>query len=750
LENPPLVVVSDMERIEVRTNFTNAKTALRVVTLDDLERAPGEALDVLHGVMHDPEELHPGKTPERVTEEAAERFAAIAASMGEREDDPGAVAHFLNRVLFCLFAENVGLLPKGMLKGMIESRQSDPRQFARGLAQLFQLMSERSEDRYFGNVFVRWFNGGLFDGGEALAFTRDELQVLHEVALLDWSQMEPSILGTLFERALNPDMRGQLGAHYTDQAKILLVVEPVVLTPLRREFAAMRARVEELMAGRRRAPLTQDQRRRARLPAWERRAEAEWRAFLERLRAVHVLDPACGSGNFLYVALRLLKDLEHEVIEWGGQQLGVTGEFSRMGPENVLGIEVDPYAKELAGVSIWIGQFQWMLKHGIVFPEHPVLEPLDNVELRDAILRYDSGGNPIRSEWLNAEFIVGNPPFLGNKRLRRVLGDEYVDHLFGAWDGRVSREADLVTYWHEKAREMIAQRRARRAGLLATNRIRGSAGRQTMNRIKETGDIFMAWSDEPWVVEGAAVHVSIVGQDDGSEEERWLDGKPVDAINSNLSTGVDVAQAGSLAENHGACFMGDTKVGAFDIRGEVARQMLALPSNVNGRSNSDVVVPWVNGADITGRPRGMFIIDFGTEMTEVEAADYEAPFAHVDEYVRPQRENVREARTRARWWLHQRPRPEMRAALAARPRFIATPRVAKHRLFVWLEPPTLADSRLIVTAREDDYTFGVLHSRAHEWWSLRAGSSHVDRPFYTPTTTFETFPFPWPLDTPEA
>ena len=234
-----------------------------------------------------------------------------------------------------------------------------------------------------------------------------------------------------------------MGAHYTDQAKILRVVEPVVLMPLRREFAAMRARVEELMAGRRRAPLTRHERRRARLPAWERRAEAEWRAFLDRLRAVHVLDPACGSGNFLHVALRLLKDLEYEVIEWGGQQLRVTGEFSRMGPENVLGIEKNPYAKELAGVSIWIGQFQWMLGHGIVFPENPVLEPLDNIECRDAILRHDSEGNPIRAEWLNAEFIVGNPPFLGTKRMRAALGDEYVDQLYAAWDERVPREADL-------------------------------------------------------------------------------------------------------------------------------------------------------------------------------------------------------------------------------------------------------------------------------------------------------------------
>ena len=391
-----------------------------------------------------------------------------------------------------------------------------------------------------------------------------------------------------------------------------------------------------------------------------------------------------------------------------------------------------------------------MIEHGYGFPKDPVLQPLDSIECRDAILRHDSKGNPIRAEWLNTEFIVGNPPFLGTKRMRAALGDQYVDQLFTAWDGRVSRSADLATYWHEKAREMIAQRRTKRVGLLATNSIRGGANRTTLDHVKESGDLFMAWSDEPWVVEGAAVRVSIVGQDDGSEAERTLDGEPVGAINSNLTTGVDLTKASVLKENQGVSFMGDTPVGRFDIPGAFAREMLLLPSNVNGRVNDDVVLPWMNGLDITRRPRDMFIIDFGTGMSEAEAADYEAPFAHVAEHVRPQREKVREARTRERWWLHQRPRPQMRAALAPLPRFIATPTLSKHRLFVWLSAPTLPDHQLIAIARDDDYAFGVLHSTAHEWWSLRMGTSLEDRPRYTPTTTFETFPFPWPLDTPEA
>ena len=750
LENPPLLVVSDMDRIEVHTNFTNTRPSVRTLTLDDLATAPAEALRILRAVLLEPEALRPAQSPEEVTREAASRFAEIARSMGERGEAPGRVAHFLNRVLFCLFAEDVGLLPRRLVTGLIESRRADPEEFGRGLRELFWRMSSREAGRWFGNERVSWFNGGLFDGPETLAVTRDELAALHAVALLDWSQVEPSILGTLFERGLDPDKRGQLGAHYTDRAKILQVVEPVVLTPLRRELAAMQARVEALMAGRAPSPLTREGRRRERLPAWEAEAEAAWRAFLDRLRAVRVLDPACGSGNFLYVTLRLLKDLEFEAIRWGGERLGVTGEFPRVGPANVMGIEINPYAKELAGVSIWVGVFQWMIEHGYGFPSEPVLEPLDSIALRDAILARDASGAPIPAEWPEAEFIVGNPPFLGTKMVRASLGDEYIDDLFAAWDGVVSRESDLACYWHEQARRRIAAGATQRAGLLATNSIRGGANRRTLDRVKESGDLFMAWSDEPWVVEGAAVRVSIVGQDDGSETERRLDDAPVSAINSNLTTGVDLTKASVLKENQRVSFMADTKGGAFDIPGDLARGMLRQPTNVNGRPNSDVVVPWANGLDITRRPRGMFIVDFGTNMTEAKAADYEAPFAHIEQHVQPVRAENRRKAYRERWWVHVEPRPAMRVALAPLSRFIATPALAKHRLFVWLSAPTLPDHALIVVRRDDDYTFGVLHSRAHEWWALRMGTSLEDRPRYTPTTTFETFPFPWPLDTPAS
>ncbi|HZM58078.1 MAG TPA: type IIL restriction-modification enzyme MmeI, partial [Acidimicrobiales bacterium] len=286
--------------------------------------------------------------------------------------------------------------------------------------------------------------------------------------------------------------------------------------------------------------------------------------------------------------------------------------------------------------------------------------------------------------------------------------------------------------------------RTGRVGLLATQGIRGGANRTVLERIKETGDIFLAWSDEPWVVEGAAVHVSFVCYDNGSEETRQLDGRPVAAINANLTAGVDLTRVGRLEENRGIAFMGDTKGGPFDIAAETAYALLTS-HNPDGRSNADVVRPWVNGLDLTRRPRGMWIVDFGTDMSEAEAALYEAPFEYVKAQVWPVRAKNRRAAYAEKWWLHVRARSGMRKELDGLDRFIATPCVSKHRLFVWLTKETLPDHALIVFARDDDYFFGVLHSSVHEVWARGLGTQlrEVESGFrYTPTTTFETFPFP--------
>jgi type II restriction/modification system DNA methylase subunit YeeA len=444
--------------------------------------------------------------------------------------------------------------------------------------------------------------------------------------------------------------------------------------------------------------------------------------------------------------LQALKDLEREAIVWASTELGLTQELPRIGPQVVHGLEVNVYAAELARVVIWIGELQWMLQNGFAYLQNPILRPLQTIEVRDAVLDLSEPEEPREPDWPPADAIISNPPFIGGKLLRTNLGGAYVDKLFAVYDGRVTREADFVVYWFEKARAMIATGGVGRAGLLATQSIRGGANRKVLQRIKDSGDIFMAWSDEPWVIDGAAVHVSIVGFDDGTETERRLDGRHVTSINANLTSGGDLTRARRLAENLGIAFMGDTKGGAFDLPEEQARKLLAK-RNPDGRSNADVVRPWVSGVDLTGRPRNMWIVDFGVDMPENDAALYEAPFEYVLEHVKPFRQTVRRQSYRERWWLHMEPRTAMRQALQPLPRYLATTRVSKHRLFIWLAHETLADSATIVFASGEDYFFGILQSRVHDLWARGQGTQlrEVESGFrYTPTTCLETFPFPQP------
>lgn len=733
LQNPPLLVVCDLARFEVHTNFTGTAKRVHTFTLDDLAKSPQEPLRVLRAVMGDPSALKPSLTRNQLTEEAAHKFAGLAQGLRDRKHDPQRVAHFLNKLLFCMFAEDVGLLPKGLVGRLCDSAGRAPEDFADALRTLFGRMAK--DGGLFGVDRIEWFNGGLFDGDDVLPFTREEILVVREVAQLDWSEVEPAIFGTLFERFLDPENRTALGAHYTDRVSIERVVGPVVMEPLRGEFEALRSAIRDLRLSEKKGGA---------LTKGRNQAERLVTAFLDRLASVRVLDPACGSGNFLYVALQHLKELEHEARLWASTELGVPMRLPQVGPEAVRGIELNIYAAELARVTIWIGEIQWMIGHGLGNRNNPILQPLENIECRDALLDRQDSAHPAEAKWPEAEFIIGNPPFLGGKLMRRNLGEGYVDALFSVFDGRVPREADFVTYWFEKSREAIAEKRTKRAGLLGTQGIRGGASRQVLERIQGTGGIFMAWSDEEWVLDGAAVHVSIVGFDGGSEKRRMLDGVEVPAINANLRSGADVTRARRLKENLDTAFMGDTKGGAFDIPEELAKQMLAAP-NPHGRPNAEVVRPWVNSLDITRRPRRMWIVDFGTEMVERDAVLYEAPWAYVEGCVRGARAASRT--TIESWWLHERPRGDMRRRLARLPRYLVTPTLAKHRLFAWLDSSTLPDHQLIVIARDDDLAMGVLHSRVHEAWARGQGTQlrEVESGFrYTPTTTFETFPFPRP------
>ena len=736
LENPPLLIVSDMVRFRIRTNWTNSVSRTHEFELEDL--ADASTRDRLKWAFSDPGRLRPGETRQSLTERVAASFASVAQALRERGHDPQAVAHFVNRLVFCMFADDVGLLPDHMFTRMLRHARPAPERFTELAGDLFEVMATGGR---VGFETVAWFNGGLFDDSTVLPLEKSDIETVLAASDLDWSEIDPSILGTLFERGLDPGKRAQLGAHYTDRDKIMLLVEPVVIRPLlvdwEAEKTAIAAELERAEAAKSSAART------------KRRNEAErrLRAFLERLRRFTVLDPACGSGNFLYLALQALKDLEHRV-QLEAETLGFQRAFPEVGPANVKGIELNPFAAELARVSVWIGEIQWMRRNGFAEARDPVLKPLDTIECRDAIVTPD-GTEP---DWPTADVVIGNPPFLGAGLQIGKLGEDYVSRLRKAYSGRVPGGADLVCYWFAKAGAQMGAGAATRAGLVATNSIRGGANQRALQAATDTRRIFEAWSDEPWVNDGAAVRVSLVclsRTDDQLVSEARLDGQYVAQIYADLTArrdggGTDFTRLHTLPANAGVAFKGDTKGGPFDVSGDQAREWLCLPANPNGRTNADVLKPWMNGMDLTRRPAGKWIVDFGWHLSEGAAALYEGPFRWVQEHVYPMRQqNPREMR-RKYWYRHFEPPQRMWRALEGLPRYIATPQVAKHRLFVWLDARVCPDKQLVVFARDDDTAFGILHSRFHELWSLRLCTwlGKGNDPRYTPSTTFDTFPFP--------
>ncbi len=764
LQNPPYLVVSDMERIVVHTNWTNTVSRRIELTLPDLLE-PAK-LDILRQVFRGSDSLKPGVSPQELTAKVAGRFGELSTRLQERGEHPRAVAHFLNRLVFCMFAEDARLLPPDLFARVVRSTQTRP-DLAR--AQLAELFSKMRTGGFFGADVIHWFNGGLFDDAEVLHLEPGDLKLVADTAVEhDWSQIDPAIFGTLFEAALHATReRPALGAHYTDREKILKIVEPVIVRPLTAEWDAVRATMQAAMhevkaaederrvvleraadamradpaaakAGEaaRRRTLTTIARRR---DAAHGRAKAALDAFLERLSAFRVLDPACGSGNFLYVALHALRDLELRV-QMDGERMGIPQQTPRVGLQCLRGIEIEPYAAELARVTLWIGDLQWLQKNGYTGLNSPILSTLDQIENRDALLN----PNGTEAEWPAADAIIGNPPFLGGKLMRAQLGDGYVDALWATYDKVIPHFSDFVCYWFGKAWASLQNGLAERVGLVATNSIRGGASRAILDRIVAEGAITNAWSDEPWTVQGAAVRVSMVCFQERAAEAA-LNGHAVTKINSDLTASdADLTKAKRLPENAGVCFEGGQKFGAFDIPGELARSWLIEPVNPNGRSNADVLRPVFNAADLVRRSSDTWIVDMEAAESPADAALYERPYEHLAEHVRPERERGGNERNARLWWRYHRARPELRQALAGLSRYLATPVVAKHRIFAWLPVAVWPSNLLDAIARDDDTTFGILQSRFHELWALRLGTwlGVGNDPRYTPSTTFETFPFP--------
>ena len=725
LNNPPLLVVSDFQTVRVHTNFTNKVSAVHTIPLDDLGEP--ESLEILRSVFHHPDALEPEISPEQVTRKTADVLGRIAQSMRGRGIDSLEVAKFLNRLVFCFFAQDVGLLPARTLTRLYENFSHHPARFDDGLRDLFVQMNDGGR---FGTEPIRYFNGDLFKEPDTVLMQPGEVEKLLEVINENWAHVDPSILGTLFERAVDPQKQGLIGAQYTSEEDIRAVIDSVIMGPLYLELANAENQARRVMlsgsAGN------------------EETAAGVLREFQSKVASLRILDPACGSGNFLYVALRRLHDLEKEILTTAAH-LGVRGLRMEVSPEQCYGIEVDDYASGLAYTALWIGHLQWAIENGYRYDQEPVLSRLNNIVCADAIVDLADPEQPAEPEWPAVDYIVGNPPFLGHFPFREQLGDQYVDAVYSLYGDRLPNSSDLCCYWLEKARAQIEEGKAKRAGLLATQAIRFQSNRPALERIKETGDIFEAVSDKDWVLDGANVHISIICFDDGSETTRVLDGERVNNINADLTGGADLTQAKTLAENSGISFMGVTKVGPFEIADDVAQEMLRLP-NPHGKPNSDVIKRWLIGRDINQVSRDMWIIDFGVDMSEEDAALYEAPFEYIAANVKPDRLQNNRRRYAELWWIHAEARPGMRQALSGLERYIGTSMVSQHRIFAWVDGDVLPENTIIAFASDNDYFFGVLQSRLHLLWASAIGTQLESRPRYTPTTCFETFPFPEPTD----
>jgi hypothetical protein len=520
LSNPPLLVVCDRLTTRIHTQFNGHPSEVHTVLLHELDQPEKRAL--LRRLWLDPESFRPKKTSRDITEAAAKSFATLADGLRKRGTDADEVAHFLTQCLFCFFAEDVGLLPGNMFEALVNNKHLTSDKLTLGLTNLFTVMRKGG---LYGNDDIPWFNGGLFKKVKVPLLSIMEVTELRNAAALNWSAIDVSIFGTLFERGLDPAKRSQLGAHYTDPATIMRIVEPVLCRPLLQKWELVAQEIRSLMA---KSTKRNDKHHKAALASFVR--------WLELLKDYRVLDPACGSGNFLFLGLKALKDIEHQ-SHLDAVAAGLDRQADLVtGPHNVLGIELNEYAAELARVTVWIGELQWRADHGYEFKTNPVLEPLDHIECRDALLSFggtgsqvralggtgsgaqagqtpgahepsvpkspptsapptprnlmgqgdagaapatggrsaleqkmgsdrdfaqqNSGSDPIfcgatEALWPQASVVIGNPPFLGDRKMIRELGEDYTFTLRKVYEGRVPGGADLVCYWFEKARKAI-------------------------------------------------------------------------------------------------------------------------------------------------------------------------------------------------------------------------------------------------------------------------------------------------------
>jgi type I restriction-modification system DNA methylase subunit len=799
---PPFLLVVDVGHvIEVRADFSLTGRAYQPfpdpltyrIQLDQLRDE--KIRKQLKQIWTDPQTLDPSKRSAEVTREVAKHLAELAKSFEKEKHTPKIVAEFLTRCLFCMFAEDVGLLPnsdgKPGFSALINSLPTNGEGFETMLRTLFAEMNEGRKNEI--SVILRRkllkFNGGLFADNTVLPVNGTQLGILKAAAALDWQHVEPAIFGTLLERALGGEgERHKLGAHFTPRSYVERLVLPTVIEPLRAEWENVRAAAVQIgKSGK------------------IEKAREEINRFHQRLCEVKVLDPACGSGNFLYVALEHLKRLEGEVLDFGkefGEGFKLQMETVSVDPHQFLGLEINPRAASIAEMVLWIGYLQWHFRtRGQTMPAEPVLKNFKNIQCRDAVLAYDgepqpaldAAGNaksvwnrlgkktdtvtgrevpdetkrvplltytnPRPATWPEADFIVGNPPFIGTALMRDDLGDGYAETLRAAYP-EVPESANFVMYWWHKAAQLVSAQKVKRFGLITTNAISQTFNRRVVQSHlsgKYPFSLAFVIPDHPWVdtADGAAVRIAMtVGvpgehagelleikteteQADGSAKVTFSEQKG--KISAYLTLGANVSAIAALKSNDGLACPGVKLHGSGFIVTPDEAKGLGL-GKIHGLEKH--VRPYRNGKDLTDEPRGVLVIDlFGLAEKEVREK-FPAVYQHVLTTVKPERDANNRATYRDNWWIFGEPRRDFRPALAGLRRYIATTETSKHRFFQFLDTKILPDNMVIAIALDDFFQLGVLSSRIHVVYSLAAGGVLEDRPRYNKSRCFDPFPFP--------